>query len=407
MFSKKDWKYIVLFAGAVILMTVSEYIAPKPIDWSRSYAKSDKNPYGNYILFDRLTDIFGEQDVKVNRITAYEADESGAWSDYTSIIYINDKFSPSKLETEVLMDCAAQGKHIFIAASSFDGVFADTFDIKVNRKGFARPFQGEEEAALEGTSINFINPDLITENGYFYKKGTTSYYFDQYDEHNGTLLGQDVNEFANFIRIKHGLGYFYLHTNPLVFTNYNLLLDNNYDYVAKALSYLPKENIVWDEYYKSGRVGASTPLRFFLSQPSLKWAWLIAISAVCLFVIFNIKRKQRIIPIIEPPSNTTLEFVETIGRLYYQNKDHQDMARKKVRYFKDYIRQHFFITIHHWSEVEQKQLAAKSGLELEQIKKLATIILQATTSGNGIDERILINLCTHIDQFKIDTAGPF
>jgi hypothetical protein len=51
----------------------------------------------------------------------------------------------------------------------------------------------------------------------------------------------------NFVKIQHGDGFFYLHTQPFVFTNYNLLKSGNATYAAHALSYLPDWDIIWDD----------------------------------------------------------------------------------------------------------------------------------------------------------------
>ena len=55
------------------------------------------------------------------------------------------------------------------------------------------------------------------------------------------------------------------------------------------------------------------------------------------------KRKQRIIPVITPLKNTSLEFVETIGRLYYQKGTRSGIAHKKIIFFLDFIRTRYNI----------------------------------------------------------------
>ena len=402
MFSKKDWKYIAFFVGAIIVVILSEVFTPKPIDWTKTYGKSDKNPYGNYVLFNQLADIFGDEQINVNKITAYEATEQEEWEGYKTVIYINEEFNPSELELEALSNWVANGNTAFVAATDFQGAFADTFNIETSRRYFQYQLNEDNEIEgelnLENVGMNFVHPNLKKDQAYFYKRGTTSNYFMENRMEEYTLLGEDEELNAHYIRIAHGAGHFYLHSNPLVFTNYNML-NNNGKYISSAFSYLPKGPVIWDEYYKSGRGGATTPLRYILSQSPLRWAWFLALGTLIFFVLFNIKRKQRIIPIVTPPSNTTLEFVETIGKLYYQNKDHKDLVVKKIRYFKEYIRQHFFLTMQHWDTHELAALSAKSGLTQEQVSVIGKFIL-SLKGKQVITEQELLTLSKKIDMFK-------
>lgn len=76
-----------------------------------------------------------------------------------------------------------------------------------------------------------------------------------------------------------------------------------------------------------------SPFRYFLSQPPLRWALYLSMASILLFMIFTARRKQRAIPVIREPENKSLEFVELIGTLYYQKKDHADSGPQEVFLF--------------------------------------------------------------------------
>ena len=57
---------------------------------------------------------------------------------------------------------------------------------------------------------------------------------------------------------------------------------------------------------------------------------LIALLSIILFIFFNAKRRQRIIPIIEPLVNSTVDFTKTIGNLYFQQNNNADLINKKI-----------------------------------------------------------------------------
>src|SRR5690606_28020185 len=128
-------------------------------------------------------------------------------------------------------------------------------------------------------------------------------------------------------------GSFYLSSVPGAFTNYYVLKPRQNRYAAQALSHLPVAPVWWDEYQKQGPVGDSSVFRVLLCHDALTWAYYIALGALFLFVVFESKRTQRIIPVLEKPRNTTLEFVKVIGNLYYNHRDHRAIAEKKVNYF--------------------------------------------------------------------------
>ena len=117
---------------------------------------------------------------------------------------------------------------------------------------------------------------------------------------------------------------------PASFTNYYLLNNKEFIYAEKVLSYLPKGNLFCLSKSQNGEQISESPMRYIFSQPSLKWAWLVFIFGMLFFMLFNAKRKQRIVPIIAPLQNTTVDFTKTIGNLYYQEGEHQNIINKKI-----------------------------------------------------------------------------
>ena len=66
-------------------------------------------------------------------------------------------------------------------------------------------------------------------------------------------MGSEHGAGINYIRCAYGEGFFYFHSIPTAFTNYNILRNDNADYISKALSYLPIQTTYWDEYHKAGK----------------------------------------------------------------------------------------------------------------------------------------------------------
>jgi hypothetical protein len=403
---KKEWKYIALLSGIFIVLVLVELNKPKPVDWRHTFSKRDKIPYGNYVLGEMIADIFGEGNVSVSNKTIYET--VGRNADSTNFIYteeqpgranyifINDRFSPDKLDTEMLLQFVANGNSVFVAAGRFQGTFADTLKIKTKDYLFSDSLLSIKQDSL---SLNFVNSALKKKRDYGYKNGTIPYYFSSFDSSSATILGVNSKDKASLVRLDYGKGNIYLSSTPLAFTNYNMLFQNNAEYISGALSYLPKGKIIWDEYYKVGRGEEETPLRFILSRTALAWAYGITIVSLFCYILFEAKRRQRIIPIVAPPQNATLEFVDTIGRLYYQYGDHKNLAHKKITYFLESVRSRFYLKTNLLDEEFVEKLSEKSNVEKEQVKMLISLIRKINEAGS-VTEEMLIRLSDMIDGFN-------
>ncbi len=201
-----------------------------------------------------------------------------------------------------------------------------------------------------------------------------------------------------------GKGELILNSTPLIFSNIYLLSADNHKFISKTLSYLPLENVTWTEYYHLGRMEAATPLRFILTNEPLRWAYYITIISLLLFMIFEMKRRQRIIPILKPLTNTTLEFVNTIGNLYYQSADHKNIAEKKIHFFMDQLRSKYWLNISHMDDSFITTLANKTGRTVEEVRSLVNII-NTVRSKERITEEELLTLNKIIERFHTGNPG--
>jgi hypothetical protein len=92
------------------------------------------------------------------------------------------------------------------------------------------------------------------------------------------------------------------------------------------------------------------------------------------FMIFNAKRKQRIVPIINPLPNTTVDFTKTIGNLYYQEGDHTTIIDKKIIYFLERVRNEYLMDTTKLDADFVKKLHQKSGKDYFIIEKAVFLI---------------------------------
>jgi hypothetical protein len=207
-------------------------------------------------------------------------------------------------------------------------------------------------------------------------EGIGNDYFTQFDTINTTVLGYQSGDSlrVNFIKVNYNGGEIYLHTQPTAFTNFHLLKDNHKEYAEKVLSYLPKRDIHWLSEKSSGKNISDSQLSFIFKHPALKSAWLLFLIGMGFFMIFNAKRKQRIVPIINPLPNTTVDFTKTIGNLYYQEGDHTTIIDKKIIYFLERVRNEYLMDTTKLDADFVKKLHQKSGKDYFIIEKAVFLI---------------------------------
>jgi hypothetical protein len=183
-------------------------------------------------------------------------------------------------------------------------------------------------------------------------------------------LGHLQEDDVNFFKLPYGQGNLYVHTTPLVFTNFFMRSQEKAEYAAKVFSHLGGETIIWDEFSRSkfsAQDKETNPLAYILQHDSLRYAWWMMLTSAILYTVFTAKRKQRIIPVREEKVNTSLEYVKMISALHFKNGNHQDIAVKKMRYFLHFIRAKYGIHSHTFTQEQKVRLAEKSQIDIKDI----------------------------------------
>lgn len=387
-FYKANKYYIILLVVFSILVYV-EYNRPRPIDWSLTYSSSDKIPYGTYILREELKNTFPKNAITENKQSYFQLFKE---NQKASLLFIGNNFSPTEIDLELILNHAAKGNDLFVASTHFSSVFADSL-------GFEKDFNTNLSFLSDSISELYFTNKKLSRKKYIYKKAFTNSIFEKLDSSNTTILGGNLTG-TNFIKIKYGEGNVFVHLEPMVFTNYNLLSEKNFQYAFNALSYLPYGEIIWDEYYKLGE-GASrikTPLYFIFENPPLRYAWYLLIFGMIFYILFEGKRKQRIIPVINPPKNTSLEFIETIGKLYFHRASHKDLADKKFKYFADYLLTNYNLKANVFTDEYFAKIAEKTKTKKTLISSIFNKY-RYISSKTAINEHLLFELNKEIENF--------
>ncbi|MFY7811825.1 MAG: DUF4350 domain-containing protein, partial [Flavobacterium sp.] len=359
--------YLFLLLIIIGLISFLESNQPKIIDWTPNYNVNKKSPFGMYIFDQEVDKLFKNSFVERIKITPYEY--FNPHFDYDTLVenydirgtflavQNNADFDQESLQE--ILSFVASGNRAFLSMNTMPQVILDSLQANIYTD-----FSSSD--TLEVSFKKNFNKK------YKLPKVNQLSFFRKIDTLNTEILGyQKVKDSVkvNFIKVPYYDGEFFLHLQPAVFTNYQLLKYDNYQYTEELLSLIPNDgNIYWYSYNFAERMeNQSTPMRVILSHDSLRWAWYFLLIGFLIYMIFNAKRKQRIVPIITPLSNTTVDFTKTIANLYYQEKDFKDILNKKIVFFLEKIRQEYHIDTQNLNDDFVKKLHLKSGKEKELI----------------------------------------
>ncbi|MBL0736913.1 DUF4350 domain-containing protein [Flavobacterium sp. GN10] len=386
---------LVLIFGITLLVDKGQ---PKPIDWTPTYSVEDKIPFGLYV-FDQEADVLFKQ--KVERISTqtpyeyldsqYDARENvetykikGTFMNISEVDNIDDQ------SMKEILYFVSHGNNAFLSMKVFPKVLLDSLKIELKTDFMPN----------DSISVWMANKKASTKK-YTLNTGLSDY-FSKIDTLNTKVLGYQISSKnkrqVNFIEVPYKNGYLYLHTQPVAFTNYNLLKKDYYQYTENVLSYIPKGNVFWyNKTFNDKRI-SSSPMRYIWSQPALKSAWYLGLLGILIFMIFNAKRKQRIVPIIKPLQNLTVDFTKTVGNLYYQEGDHTNIIDKKIIYFLERIRTDYLLDTTKLDDDFITKLHYKTGKDEKDIRDVVQLINEHRDSYHGSLEEDLLRINTAIEK---------
>ena len=391
----KKSKIILLVLGlALLTIILIELFKPKPINWKDSYTASDKIPFGAYVLFNELKEIHGDDKLTLVSKNPYDFLSNNEITDNSAYLFINPDVGLDKRSYEKILNYVEEGNSVFISAHFFGNVFKDSLNIETYT---------DYQFAEEEIHPTFTSTSLKKTETYNYKSRVYKTVFKSFDTTKVEVLGyyhneNDWEDEINFIRVNLGNGSIYFNTLPEAFSNF-YILGGNENYASNALSYVQSSNqIYWDDYIKSGKKIVNSPMRFVLTQAPLRWSYYLLILGLIFFVIFKAKREQRIIPVIKPLENTSIEFTKTIGDLYFQYRDYGDIIAKKITYFLEKIRSTHYINTNKLDNAFIEILSAKTKNGTEKTKELVDFINQLR-SRSMYTESDLLELNKKIEDF--------
>ncbi len=410
---------------AVILVTLcgcgKDQAAREREKWRISLEPDDKRPYGTWLFANSMKYFFPaaamERLSPGFRYDNMDNKMKGYNNGCSLIILSGLDFRVSDEEWYNLKQFVSNGNELVI--------FCSILDEKIEKDLSCNKDPGEEEQSmtfnqqLDLHNLNVLSLGGISGKRYGYEGRSIKGHFsveidtvntiskndtsddDSYDETNiyaPDTLGY-ANERPDILRYRVGDGHITLHAAPLVTSNYFLLQSGNIDYLTGVLRTLPENinKVYTHSYYK--RSGSGSGLSVLWKYPATKWALLLGLFILLVYVFFEGKRKQRIIPIVAPLKNDSVSFVETVGRLYYNKGNHTNLADKMLQQFLEWVRMNYYLNTNLLNEHFTQQLTIKSGQSENTVRELMDMIHEIRLRSVKIDDPYLYKLYNTIHQF--------
>lgn len=403
---KKYLPYIIIgvvILAALFLLLSESAVKQQSLDERFSFRKRDKIPYGTYAAFTSLKSFFPNASVSVNKQEPGYWDSLSEYGKDQALIIIAPKFEPDNYEMKNLISFIENGNSVFISTMDVSDDVTQILKCRINSSAnLDYYFSNTDE--FDTLTVSLGDPPFKGELSYTYPGKQFDSYFSGIDTSVTTVLGYDHKHRADFIQLKAGEGSMYLHLAPMTFSNYFLLHKNNFTYYERLLSFIPANaaKVVWDEYYltkkNTEQKNRSNWLSVFLRHPALRWALITALLALLVFVLLEMRRKQRPIPVIAKPRNDSLDFVKTIGRLYHDKGDHKNLSRKMAAYFLEHVRNKYKLPTNELNDEFITNLKFKTGAEEAEIRSIVSFIRELD-HVHAVSDNQLANFHKQLEKF--------
>ena len=404
-------KKLVIISSVIILIVTVMYFyfknySPK-YRWNENYDYESVQPYGLKLAVDILSETYTKNNIVFINKPLHDIikkEDTGAL-----YIFIGENYICDSLLSENLADFVKRGNNAFVSSIGGEHLL---FKILTNENF---PTINYNFLADSFVNISFVNvfPKITYKFDYKYGKKLKTYKWLGIDS---TFLSDSLSMYGfeaisgsdyalqDCIRVKHGKGWFIFHSNPLFFSYYNLSKEVGFNYINQLFSKYRKPKILWDEYSRSAMDNSSitstqeSPLRFILSEKSLRWSWYLICLLIIMFILVNSKRKQAHIPLIPANNNTTIEFINSIAMLYFNNYSTAFLANEMMKQFRSFAKHKYGISPGINKNDIPKLLAPLSGIpenELDKLFQYYTDVIYSTYN----ESKILIKLHSQIEYF--------
>ena len=382
----------------------------KSFNWNITLNEDGEEPYDLLVFHDLLRDAAGSDWYK--KIEYGLKQELQKADDGTLYIYFGQYPDYSPDELKQMREFVNGGGKVFILSRDFeneiyDSVTAKNTAAKLGDSAHYEPSTPLRSFAAEKTKV--ISSGGNEAQIYYkiksdIKQSNWRYYGD-------SLLAviNPVRHAAEYgdgkpfiIEKKAGKGSVYFCADPMIFTNYHMKKKEVFDVVNDIVKDIDHEGVLYDvsrTAFSQTEAVDRGPLHYLFSYASFRRAWTLLLIMTVLYLAFNLKRRQRVMPLQAAPSNNAAIFAQTAGLLFYKSKAHLQIARKKSEVFLFEVNRKYGISTYQLNDNFINALSNKTGKPRYKVKELAAK-LNALNGLNHLSEDSLKNILRMIEEFR-------
>jgi hypothetical protein len=372
--------------------------------WHKTYSDGEVQPY-DFGVFKGLLEKSSSQKFNVVKQDLLSS-IGNSKPEHSTYIYIGDIAYLGKDEIENLIGFAEKGGKVWISAEWVP----DTLLAILGGSETSLQIEQFNRTSVKVKTHHPIDSSFEfkwTSRSFNKKPGSFEWCFITGGKENTQVIPRgSINEALNYIELNRGKGKLYLHTSPILFSNYVLNKESGFVYLNTVFRGIELEHVYYDisarnpkEENEDKHINRASPLAYILSQKSLRWAWYILLIMAVLFFAFYTKRKQRVMPVLAVKSNFGLRFIETLSALHLKQENYKGMSELKMNLFLQFLKQKLRINL---ADIEQEQydrISIKSGVSIQQIQLLFERYKQIQNSDE-VSAEMFIELNRLINGFK-------
>lgn len=409
----RNQKTIIVLVLSIILFFVVRTLLFEQREVS-SFSDSEQYRYqGNdpldLALFKRLVDTtFGESQIIsssefFNQIMESDREDTTQEDLYIFVEpgYLNQEWvealtSISVLKNDILFVTTTSvpiDDNLYIYPSYSD---IDTMVFNINE--FLYPYtKGEMDDFIQNVPKDLSIPKSIHEQ--IEKVATTSYVYKSFIEDTDQVKDSIVVD-TFYVKLTFGEASVAIDAFPFMLTNlasseafyyphFKYLLE---DYEPSKV-YLVKANLHRGE-------ADTNPMSYLLSFTGPKLA-VYLLLLTCLFYLYNGRRREKAIPLVTPVENTTMDFVDSVSRLYLQSDQEGQLSAKMISNFYKFVESKYNIVPSansYWQRVQRISMVSEN--LVDQIQSSCQIIAQFGVNNEVDYQRLHMILSKFYNQAK-------